>query len=264
MKVINTREYTTSFNQEQGSFVVSVIAVIPARYQSSRFPGKPLAMIAGKSLLQRTYENAVRCKSLTKAVIATDDQRIFEHAKSFCEDVFMTSPTCANGSERIIEVLPLLQAEHIINVQGDEPCLPLENLSTCIQMLKEGAKMASLVHEISYQEALDPCSVKCVMDQNKQALYFSRSIIPFVQKKESKARFYRHVGLYGYTKEFLIEYGNLRTTPLQATEDLEQLKVLEHGYRIQMAIVESSGPGVDRIEDLKKVEEYLCSQNTSS
>lgn len=253
--------------KDKALLIVNIIAVIPARYQSSRFPGKPLAMIAGKSLLQRTFENTSLSEHFKKIVIATDDHRILEHALGFCDDVYMTSPHCANGTERIIDVLEKIEnkieADFVINVQGDEPCVPKENIAACIGALEAGASMASLVQEVSLQDAKDPSLVKCVMDHKKQALYFSRSLIPYPQKNKDKCIYYRHIGLYAYSRDFLVKYGKLNNSPLQMSEDLEQLKVLEQGYNIQMAIVKGTGPGVDQIEDIKKVEDYLCSQNTS-
>jgi 3-deoxy-manno-octulosonate cytidylyltransferase (CMP-KDO synthetase) len=248
----------------------SVTAVIPARYASQRFPGKPLANILGKTLIQRTYENACRCTVFDKVIVATDDQRIYDHVCTFTDDVVMTSPECATGTDRLIEVVRDndIDASIIVNVQGDEPCLSAEVVEDVVAKLKndDGAVVATPVALIKEKEDVISTSVvKCVFDRNGNALYFSRASVPSgkTKEKQNEAQHYRHIGIYAYRRDFLLKYGELEDTPLQLTEDLEQLKILEHGFRIKVAIVHDEAIGVDNPEDIKKIETILCNQNTS-
>jgi 3-deoxy-manno-octulosonate cytidylyltransferase (CMP-KDO synthetase) len=252
---------------------VKVLGIIPARFASTRFPGKPLSLIAGKSLIQRTYENALKCASFDQLVVATDDQRIFDHVKSFGGNVVMTPENCPTGTDRLVAVIqdnPAFSKYTIIlNVQGDEPCVESEVLEKVINLLVEDktVQMATAVMHISSEEdALNKSVVKCVTDQQGFALYFSRTLIPCSRETTFKKDFpyYKHLGIYGYRKDFLLLYATLAPTPLQQVEDLEQLKVLEHGYRIKTTLVKSQSIGVDTPEDIKKVEQLLCKQNSFS
>jgi 3-deoxy-manno-octulosonate cytidylyltransferase (CMP-KDO synthetase) len=247
-----------------------IVGIIPARYASTRFPGKLLKLLLGKSVLQRTYERACGSKVLDRIIIATDDQRIYDHASAFCPHVVMTSKNCATGTDRLAEVVENTtlcdDASIIVNVQGDEPCLNPLVIDAISQRLQEDptASMSTAVVKLkNREEALPTSLVKCVMDQNSNALYFSRSPIPFLQK-DITTTYYGHLGIYAFRKDFILKYHTLPATPLQIAEDLEQLKVLEHGYHIKVAIVDDVALGVDTPEDLKKVEEILCKQNTSS
>lgn len=250
---------------DQGS-----IGIIPARYASSRFPGKPLAMILGKTLLQRTYENALRCTSLKYVVVATDDERIFSHVKSFGGNVLMTSIECENGTERLAEVYrlnPSLRSNIVINIQGDEPCVDPETIDAVIAILSADPKASMSTAAVllkSREEAFNPAVVKCTIDTCQNALYFSRSLIPANKAGSycSKTTYFRHIGIYGYRSDFLLEYVRLPKTPLQISEDLEQLKALEHGHRIKVAFVEEASIGVDTPEDIQEIEKLLCKQNT--
>lgn len=249
-----------------------IIGIIPARYGSSRFPGKILAPIANKTLIQRTYENAKRCSLLQEIVIATDDVRIYEHVQGFGGDVLMTSTTCPTGSDRLVEALKnnrrFDQADIIVNIQGDEPCLDPNVTESIIKALLSDpvAVMSTAVVKIeSEEDACSPSIVKCVIDSNGNALYFSRALIPagHTLKMRPGVTYYRHVGIYAYRHDFLLKYAELPRTPLQLAEDLEQLKVIEHGYRIKTAVVECSSIGVDIPDDIQKVEQWLCKQNIS-
>jgi 3-deoxy-manno-octulosonate cytidylyltransferase (CMP-KDO synthetase) len=250
----------------------SIIGIIPARYSSSRFPGKILAPIANKTLIQRTYENAKRCALLQEIVIATDDVRIYNHVQDFGGDVLMTSTTCLTGSDRLVEAVKnnrrFDHADIIVNIQGDEPCLDPNVTESVIKALLNDsvAVMSTAIVKIeSEEEALSPSIVKCVIDSKENALYFSRALIPAGHslKVRPEVTYYRHVGIYAYRREFLLKYTELPQTPLQIAEDLEQLKVIEHGYRIKTAIVACSSIGVDIPDDIQKVEQWLCKQNTS-
>lgn len=245
---------------------ISVVGIIPARYASVRFPGKPLALIAGKSLIQRTFENVKRCTSLDEILVATDDSRISEHVKKFGGSVVMTSPNCSSGTERLAEVLKntsrFSDAEMIINIQGDEPLLQPEVIDQVVATLKtapEAVMSTAIVPLTSEEEAQSFSVCKCVIDKDLHALYFSRALIPSGKsgKWQADITYYKHLGIYGYRREFLLEYANLKPTPLQLAEDLEQLKVLEEGYKIKVAIVDTDSIGVDKPEDIKKIERLL-------
>jgi 3-deoxy-manno-octulosonate cytidylyltransferase (CMP-KDO synthetase) len=251
-----------------GFYPMTVLAVIPARFQSSRFPGKMLANILGKSLIQRTYESSKECLLIDKLIVATDDERIFDHVKSFGGDVVMTSIDCLNGTYRIVDALKrypeLTQYNIVVNIQGDRPCIPAQSIEEVVKALKSNPHdvMATPVVRIEDpEEVQNPASVKCVLDKNGYALYFSRSPIPHTK---TQAPYYKHIGLYAYTKDFLLEYAELHDTPLQLNEDLEQLKVLEHGYRIKTVEIKEVDLSVDYLEDITKVEKYLCSLSLSS
>lgn len=247
---------------------MEIIGIIPARYQSQRFPGKPLAKIFDKTLIEHTYLNARRVKGIDHLVIATDDKRIFDHAKSFEADVVMTSPDCPTGSDRLAEVVKgdirFSKSSIIVNIQGDEPIVDPGAIEAMIQKLKDDkhAVMSTAATRLLEEEAQSTSVVKVVCDLNGRALYFSRSLIPGSLKKR-EFPYLKHLGLYAYRKDFLLKYNTLPPTPLQLHEDLEQLKVLEHGYSIQVAIVKEGGIGVDLPEDIQKVEKRLWQQNTS-
>lgn len=243
-----------------------VSAIIPARYASSRFPGKMLAPIMGKSLLQRTFEQVKLCPTITTILIATDDERILEHAKSFGADAIMTRPDHPTGTDRIIEALKHTDADIILNVQGDEPCISPKILTQVCQALIDNPDevMATVAVKTEDPFEIESSSVvKCVMDRNDHALYFSRSPIPGT--KTGRAPFYyKHMGIYAFRKKFLAQYGAMDQTPLQKIEDLEQLKVLEAGYKIKVVYADQCSPAVDIPEDIQRVTEWLCSQNIYS
>ena len=241
---------------------MKTVGVIPARWQSSRFPGKPLAHILGKSLIRRTYENALGCKSLDAVFIATDDERILNHAQEFGAKVFMTSPSCPTGTDRVWEVIECHceGAEVIVNIQGDEPCLEPSVIDTLVDKLyaTPGAVMTTPVAKISDIQAISSAHhVKCVFDKEGKALYFSRSPIPFM-RQDKNISYYRHLGVYCFRRAFLKSYVLLERTPLQESEDLEQLKILESGFPIHTCIVDDQSVGVDTPEDLKTLENLLC------
>lgn len=250
----------------------AVVGIIPARYGSTRFPGKPLAPLLGKTLIQCTYENALRCPTLDEVVVATDDKRIFDHVKSFGGNVVMTSVDCPTGSDRLAEVLKnndrYQNTQIVVNVQGDEPCLDPTVIQKVVSALQNDpvAVMATAVVPLREEEATDPHSPKCVIDLNGYALYFSRSLIPGNRQGayNNKIPYYKHVGIYVFKRDFLQTYAQLSSTPLQQIEDLEQLKALEHGYRIKVVVVEDVSLDVNVPDDIKKVEKSLCKQNTSS
>ncbi|MEX1012884.1 MAG: 3-deoxy-manno-octulosonate cytidylyltransferase [Waddliaceae bacterium] len=231
-----------------------VLGIIPARFGSTRFPGKPLAQIKGRSLLQRVYENAKKCPHLDRVIIATDDDRIRSHALEFDADVIMTSSSCTSGTERCIEVITqhtdFSQYERIINIQGDEPLLESDVIKQVILALEE-APMSSAKKLLECEKRLrDPSVVKCVCDLNQKALLFSRGLAP-------RGVVYEHLGIYGFHRDFLLKLQTLPPTPMQLSEDLEQLKALEHGYSIKVPTVKSLSIGVDHPEDIREVEKLL-------
>lgn len=251
---------------------VNVLGVIPARYGSQRFPGKPLALLAGKTLLQRTFENARDSGCFERIIIATDDQRIYDHVVEFGGEVFMTPESCLTGTERIAYLLTQTsQFDHysvVVNIQGDEPCVSNEAFCAAIQALKNNpdAVMSTLITPIDDPEkAVSRSIVKCVVGKDGRALYFSRTLIPGGKKEalHTEHPYYRHIGIYVFRRDFVLKYIELENTPLQLAEDLEQLKILEHGYTIATACVEEEANGVDTPEDIHTIERLLCTVNTS-
>lgn len=249
------------------------VVVIPARYASSRLPGKPLADICGKPMIQHVYEKA-SLSGASKVVIATDHQKVFDAVSTFTSDVLMTREDHQSGTERLAEVVDLLKLDNntiVVNVQGDEPLLAPENVSQVATLLNEStAPMATLSVAIEEQEdVFNPNAVKVVSDINKNALYFSRASIPFdrsammgEQSTLDLTPFQRHVGIYAYRAGFIKQYIELSVSPLEQLESLEQLRVLYHGYNIKIEQAHiTPQAGVDTPEDLAKVISYLQSKH---
>ncbi|MDF2578077.1 MAG: kdsB [Chlamydiales bacterium] len=248
-----------------------IIGIIPARYASTRFPAKLLAPILGKTLIQRTYENARRCKALDRLIVATDHEDIANHVTSFGGEVVITSPECTTGTERLAEAIShsieCTENDIIVNIQGDEPCLDPDTIVKVANILANdsNAVMSTAATICRDQTELQSTSVvKCVFSQTGDAIYFSRALIPHSKLGVWNAEtvYYRHIGLYAYRRDFLLQYMKLAPTPLQLAEDLEQLKVLEQGFKIKVAVVEEAAIGVDNPEDIEKIEKILCNQNT--
>lgn len=243
-----------------------IIGVIPARYGSTRFPGKPLALLGGKPIIQWVYERASQSRKIKKLIVATDDERIFERVISFGGDVMMTSPSIRNGTERVAAVADTINADIIVNIQGDEPLIQGNVIDTAIQLLIDDrdAVIGTLIKKINEtEELINPNLPKVVIDRSNNALYFSRSIIPFVRDVRDQQdwirehQYFRHIGLYVYRNSFLKTYVTLPETRLEIVEKLEQLRVLEHGYKIKTAIVDYTPQGVDTPADLELLENYL-------
>ncbi|MCN4144088.1 MAG: 3-deoxy-manno-octulosonate cytidylyltransferase [Thiohalomonas sp.] len=254
--------------------------VIPARYASSRLPGKPLRLIAGKPMIQHTYERALQSQA-EEVLIGTDDQRIIDAASQFTDDIVMTSPDHASGTERLAEVLALKNWDEntiIVNVQGDEPLLAPAHIELLAEALKNNTKagMVRLARPINnIAEVFDPNVVKVLMDHQGYTLYFSRAVLPWlrdsftmqaVEQQEVKAltkeaNWYRHIGMYAYRGTALQQYMTLQPCMLEKTESLEQLRVLYNGIGIHVSIVhEEPGHGVDVEADIEKVELLLKQQ----
>lgn len=230
-----------------------VFIIIPARYDSKRFPGKPLADLYGKPMLFRVYEKAHKSKLAKKVMVATDNIKIKKVMEELYVPVIMTSKKHKSGTDRVAEVTKKLNADIIINLQGDEPLIDPRMIDQVISpLLKNKAiQMCTLKKEINKKEELkDPNIVKVVTDNNDFALYFSRYPIPFV--KEKKVKIYKHIGIYAYRKKFLLKINKIKTHNLEEAESLEQLRVLENGFKIKVVETKYDSLGVDVPKDLKK------------
>ncbi|MCH7498626.1 MAG: 3-deoxy-manno-octulosonate cytidylyltransferase [Nitrospinae bacterium] len=254
------------------------VAIIPARWASTRFPGKPLAQIQNKPMIQWVVEQAQKASRISEVIVATDDIRIVEAVHGFGGKAVMTSPDHATGSDRIAEVASGLKCDIVVNVQGDEPLIPPQNIDQVVDTLEKDPSLnvATLMMAINDpDEIADPHVVKVVADQKGRALYFSRSPIPFHRdewesgspedlsksKDKGMTQVYKHIGLYAYTRSFVLELSRMAPTPLEQLEKLEQLRILEHGIPIQIGITEQPSMGVDHSEDLERVERFLEKQN---
>lgn len=233
-----------------------ILAVIPARYHSSRLPGKPLLNIGSRTMLQCVYEQVRRSELVTRVAIATDDERIFQAARAFGAEVYQTDPTHTSGTERVAEVAArITDAAIVVNVQGDEPFIEPEAIDAAILPILEGAAapVCTLKTPLkSSKEAANPNVVKIVTDAAGQALYFSRAAIPFVRDAADAAEtpWFKHLGLYVFQRDFLLRFPGLPRGPLELLEKLEQLRVLENGYSIQVVETAYDSVGVDTEEDL--------------
>lgn len=243
---------------------MKTIAIIPARYASTRFPGKPLAILGGKPVIQRVYEQA--CEVLDEAVVATDDERILSCVESFGGRAVMTSANHKSGTDRIQEAAERLHtdADVIINIQGDEPFIHPSQLETVRSLFDDpDTQIATLGKPFDRMEAVkNPNSPKIVTDLNGYALYFSRSVIPYVRGKEEALwlqsfPYLKHLGLYAYRREVLAQITKLPQSPLETAESLEQLRWLQNGYRIKVGLTNIETVGIDTPEDLQRAEEFL-------
>lgn len=229
--------------------------VIPARYASTRLPGKPLLIVKNKPIIQYVYEAAKKAKLASEVIIATDDDRIMEAAKNFGANCEMTDKEHKCGSDRIAQIARSHgEFENIINLQGDEPQITSEVIDLVIEtLLKDNtADISTLVREITLEEQINnPNCVKCVFDNNFNALYFSRCPIPY-KRNENQSPYYAHIGIYGYKRESLIKMTQLKQTNLELQESLEQLRALQNGMKIKVAITDLNPTGIDTIEDYEK------------
>ena len=234
------------------------IVIIPARYQSSRFPGKPLAVIGGKPMIQRVYEQVSQAVGVNKVVVATDDERIYNIVLKFKGNSIMTGE-CSCGTERVYAAIKDYSCDIVINVQGDEPLIRPEMINELIAVFEDDSvEMATLCKEITETEDINnPNVVKVVRDKDDNALYFSRYPIPFNRDKRNDIRYLKHIGIYGYKKDFLKKYIQLEKTPLEMAENLEQLRVLESGHKIRVKETIYDSIGVDTPEDILKIEKEL-------
>ncbi|MFA6990162.1 MAG: 3-deoxy-manno-octulosonate cytidylyltransferase [Candidatus Gastranaerophilaceae bacterium] len=237
-----------------------IAIIIPARYSSSRLPGKPLIKINEKPIIQWVYEKAVQSKYAGLIIIATDDERIYDAVKSFGGNVQMTSPEHQSGSDRMAEIVNNNhEIEIAVNVQGDEPLIRPESIDEAIKVLidDEKADISTLIRVIDDKEEVNnPNVVKVVIDNDQNALYFSRSPIPFERTLDTTV-FYGHIGLYAYRRESLIKMTKLPQSMLEKTECLEQLRALQNGMRIKIAVVDYKPIGIDTKEDLEQFQSFI-------
>jgi 3-deoxy-manno-octulosonate cytidylyltransferase (CMP-KDO synthetase) len=240
---------------------MKIFAVIPARYASTRFPGKPLAPIAGQPLIERVWRQVMKAKNIDGVVIATDDRRIASVARAFGARVAMTSVRCKTGTDRLAEVARTMKSgvDAFINVQGDEPLIPPALIDRLAAALRKYHAVPVVTAAFPITRAVDindPNIVKLVRDINGNALYFSRSPVPFNRSK-SPVGYVKHIGIYGYRREFLLKCAGWPRTSLEKAEELEQLRILENGYRIHVVMSPSDSTGVDVPADIKKIEQLL-------
>lgn len=239
-----------------------IAGIIPARYASTRFPGKPLANINGKSMIQRVYEQAAQCAALSAVVVATDDERIATHVQSFGGKAIITSPHHPSGTDRCHEALLKMEGSfrYVINIQGDEPFIVPEQINELAAVLKDGTTeiATQMIAVRSYDELIDKGEVKIVLKTNNEALFFSRMAIPFIKGVDEREwhlhhHYFRHVGMYAYRADILEALTRLPVSELEKAESLEQLRWLEHGFRIKCVPTVYDSHCIDTPEDIVRV-----------
>ena len=239
-----------------------IVGIIPARYASSRFPGKPLIDIKGKSMIQRVYEQAKKSTLLDRVVVATDDARIFNHVKNFGGDVVMTASDHPSGTDRCMDALLKLKEDYnyVINLQGDEPFIEPEQVDELAAVLQDGTTelATQMIAVDSYEMLFDKGEVKIVLNKNNEALYFSRMVIPFIKGVDEKEwhkhhQYFRHVGMYAYRKDILQKITQLPVSSLEKAESLEQLRWIENGFTIKCVVTKYESHCIDTPEDVEKV-----------
>lgn len=240
---------------------MSILGIIPARHASTRFPAKPLVALDGKSMIRRVYEQAKKSTSLSKVVVATDHEEIFNHVIAFGGEACMTSADHASGTDRCFEVLmkETVPFDYVINVQGDEPFIAPQQIDLLASLLDGKTELATLIKKIdSVEQLFNPNLVKAVINKNSEALYFSRAPIPWFRNLEqvewvTHHTYYKHIGMYAYRKDVLEKITQLGISALEKTESLEQLRWLENGYKIKVKETHIETIGIDTPEDLEKV-----------
>lgn len=238
---------------------MNIVGIIPARYASTRFPGKPLADINGKPMIQHVYESAAKSKLLKRIIVATDDKRIYDAVGKFWGDVVMTSSKHQSGTDRIGEAAKDLKCDIVVNIQGDVPFIDYRNIDKAIKpLIKDNelyaATLASKLDDI--REINDPNVVKVFFDKEKFAVDFSRTVKPYNNDKK-KANFYKHIGLYVYRKDYLMKFVKMKLSKRELKEKLEQLRILDNGDDIKVVITRLNSQSVDTKEDLKKIKKLI-------
>ena len=246
---------------------MKIIAVIPARFGSTRFPGKPLAELKGKKILQWVVEGARTSSLVSQIYVATDDQRIYDFCRSIQVEVIMTSAQCLTGTDRIYEATKNLEFDCVLNIQGDEPLISKDFIDPLAQafLADKDLEMATLAHPLQSEDLLNPNAVKVITNCRQEAIYFSRLPIPFSREIKSNLQsetvsendVMKHVGLYGYSKSFLKQFCTTSPAAIEQRESLEQLRALYLGAKIKVLTVKKPTYGVDTIEDLQKLEALL-------
>jgi len=247
---------------------LAAVAIIPARYESTRFPGKCLAKETGKYLIQHVYDNVCKAKKISRVIVATDDERILQAVERFGGEAVMTRRDHVCGTDRIAEVAANLDADLIVNVQGDEPEMDPDHVDQLVDLLERNSDcaMATLACPFeTVEDVVSPSTTKVVLDQSGRALYFSKGIIPFARDDGGQVKdpgeYLLHLGIYAYRREFLLRYSRMPPTPLESTEKLEQLRALENGYPIAVGIVDRASIGVDTPEEYAVFVEKVRSQS---
>jgi 3-deoxy-D-manno-octulosonate cytidylyltransferase len=241
-----------------------IVAVIPARYAATRFPGKLMQMLGNKTIIRHVYDNTVSTALFNDVFVVTDSDIIYKEIKDNGGKVIMSKKEHESGSDRIAEAIAEMNIDVIVNVQGDEPFIKKEPLEKLIRLFNDdNIQVASLMRKISKEEALNPNNVKVVVDKNSNALLFSRSVIPFIRDKNGSADYYKHIGIYAYRKDVLIQFTKWKQTPLELTEKLEQLRYLENDIPIKMILTAYTSIGIDTPEDLELARQYLAEQKNS-
>lgn len=246
------------------------IVVIPARLESTRLPGKILLDLQGKTVIQRVYEQCLKCKAIDDVFIATDSEGIKERSELFTDNIILTSKDHQSGTDRIAEAAAKIDCDIVINVQGDEPFIDPDLIDELVEAFGKTDVMVSAVQKIQHaKDLVDPNVVKVTKDFNGYALYFSRSVIPFPRdlkfewnpaegtKVPEGFDYFKHIGIYGYKKDFLLSYAGLQPSQLEQSEKLEQLRALENGYRIKLIETEVESLGIDTQEDYEKAKRLL-------
>ncbi len=240
-----------------------IVCIIPSRYESSRFPGKPLADLLGKPMIQHVYERVARAKAVPYVAVATDDSRIFDAVKKFGGNAVMTASTHRSGTDRISEAVKTLNLSNdavVVNIQGDQPIFePVQVDEVIAPLVKDPAVvMSTLIYKIIRDEEIThPHAVKVVLDSEGNALYFSRATIPYVRDKKLAADYYKHHGIYAYRRDFLDTFTKLPEGKLEKLEALEQLRALEYGYKIKCVITPHDSVEVDNQQELDRVRQIL-------
>lgn len=244
---------------------MKILGIIPARFASTRFPGKPLVKIGQKTMIQRVYEQTLKSKLIADVIVATDNQQIFEHVISFSGKAIMTSETHQSGTDRCQEVVSKLQNNYdfVINIQGDEPFINPQQIDSLAQSLNENTQIATLYKKIMSEEQLFSTNTpKVIINANQEAIYFSRHPIPFLRSVENQDwllnhDFYKHIGLYAYKTQILEAITKLQPSKLEKAESLEQLRWLENGFKINLIETDVETFGIDCPEDLQKIQHLI-------
>lgn len=242
-----------------------VAGIIPARWGSTRFPGKPLHVIAGKPLLRHVWERCCRARTLETVIVATDDMRIAEAAFDWGAEVAITSAKHRSGTDRVAEVADKGKFSHVINIQGDEPLIDPRLIDRLVRRMLDDRAVEMVTAAHPFETAADvesPHQVKVVTDKDGRALYFSRSAIPFRREPTSGVRPLRHQGIYGYARDLLLRFVRWKPSPLERAESLEQLRALENGVTVHVLVTKHGSPGVDTPEDAAALEQILARVQT--
>ena len=249
--------------KEKGKKGLSVIGIIPARYGSTRLPAKALAMISGKPMIQHVYERCMKSGLLSEILVATDDKRIFDAVLSFGGNAVMTSKVHKSGTDRIGEAVKKIKCDIVVNIQGDEPMIDPRNIDKAIEPLltDKSINVSTICVKIKdKKEISNPNVVKVIKDKNNNALYFSRSVIPF-NRDSGRVEYFKHIGLYVYRSSYLTQLVNMKQTKLESAEKLEQLRILENGESIRVVEVKKDSHSVDTPGDLNKIRKILRLSN---